>query len=71
MYEGDSWYNAFVPRTAKAPPDKPKHKRRESLLKQPNVSLHLHCAPLHGYVERHIDQCCCRRARLTVIAQTP
>ncbi|KAH7085621.1 Sec34-like family-domain-containing protein [Paraphoma chrysanthemicola] len=37
MYEGDSWYNAFVPRTAKAP-DKPKHKRRESLLRQPNES---------------------------------
>ncbi|KAI0625702.1 Sec34 domain-containing protein [Pyrenophora tritici-repentis] len=37
MYEGDSWYNAFVPRTAK-PPEKAKHRRRESLLKQENVS---------------------------------
>jgi hypothetical protein len=37
MYEGDSWYNAFVPRTAKAP-EKAKHRPRESLLKQPNVS---------------------------------
>lgn len=37
--EGDSWFNAFVPRTAKAP-DKPAstHGRRESLLKQANVS---------------------------------
>jgi hypothetical protein len=38
MYEGDSWYNAFVPRTAKAPENNNKHKRRVSLLKQPNVS---------------------------------
>jgi hypothetical protein len=49
MYEGDSWYNAFVPRTTKAPdkpdkpdkpgkPDKPKQRPRESLLRQPNVS---------------------------------
>jgi hypothetical protein len=38
MYEGDSWYNAFVPRTAKAPESNNKHKRRVSLLKQPNVS---------------------------------
>ncbi|KAI2483360.1 hypothetical protein Ptr902_05677 [Pyrenophora tritici-repentis] len=37
MYEGDSWYNAFVPRTAK-PPEKAKHRRRESLLKQENES---------------------------------
>ncbi|KAG9385933.1 Sec34 domain containing protein [Pyrenophora tritici-repentis] len=37
MYEGDSWYNAFVPRTAK-PPGKAKHRRRESLLKQENES---------------------------------
>lgn len=36
MYE-DSWYNAFVPRAAK-PADKAKHRRRESLLKQPNES---------------------------------
>ncbi|KAF2800845.1 Sec34-domain-containing protein [Melanomma pulvis-pyrius CBS 109.77] len=36
MYE-DSWYNAFVPRASK-PVDKAagKHRRRESLLKQPN-----------------------------------
>jgi hypothetical protein len=46
MYEGDSWYNAFVPRTAKAP-EKAKHKRRESLLKQPNVS-HLSAAWVRG-----------------------
>jgi hypothetical protein len=38
MYEGDSWYNAFVPRTAAKPQEKAKHRRRESLLKQPNVS---------------------------------
>ncbi|KAJ4365819.1 Golgi transport complex subunit 3 [Neocucurbitaria cava] len=37
MYEGDAWYNAFVPRTAKAP-EKGRHGRRESLLKQPNES---------------------------------
>lgn len=37
MYE-DSWYNAFVPRAAK-PAERAKHRRRESLLKQPNVSL--------------------------------
>ncbi|RMZ70541.1 sec34-like family [Pyrenophora seminiperda CCB06] len=37
MYEGDSWYNAFVPRAAK-PPEKAKHRRRESLLKQENES---------------------------------
>lgn len=37
MYEGDSWYNAFVPRTAK-PQEKGHHGRRESLLKQPTVS---------------------------------
>ncbi|CAA9962115.1 Sec34 domain containing protein [Pyrenophora teres f. maculata] len=37
MYEGDSWYNAFVPRTAK-PPERAKHRRRESLLKQENES---------------------------------
>ncbi|KAL6709424.1 Golgi transport complex subunit 3 [Coniothyrium glycines] len=37
MYEGDSWYNAFVPRTAKAP-DKAPPRRRESLLQQPNES---------------------------------
>ncbi|KAF2466672.1 Sec34-domain-containing protein [Lindgomyces ingoldianus] len=36
MYE-DSWYNAFVPRAHK-PVEKPKHRRRESLLKQPNES---------------------------------
>ncbi|PSN62858.1 Sec34-domain-containing protein [Corynespora cassiicola Philippines] len=36
MYE-DSWYSSFVPRAAK-PADKPKHRRRESLLKQPNES---------------------------------
>ncbi|KAF2121768.1 Sec34-like family-domain-containing protein [Lophiotrema nucula] len=34
MYE-DSWYTAFVPRAAKAG-DRSKHRRRESLLKQPN-----------------------------------
>jgi hypothetical protein len=38
MYEGDSWYNAFVPRTAKAPETSSKHRRRVSLLKQPHVS---------------------------------
>ncbi|KAF2738026.1 Sec34-domain-containing protein [Polyplosphaeria fusca] len=37
MYE-DSWYNAFVPRAAVKAEDKPKHRRRESLLKQPNES---------------------------------
>ena len=37
MYE-DSWYNAFVPRVSK-PAEKAKIRRRESLLKQPNVSL--------------------------------
>lgn len=37
MYEADSWYTAFVPRTAK-PQEKGKHRRRESLLKQENVS---------------------------------
>ncbi|KAF2000449.1 Sec34-domain-containing protein [Amniculicola lignicola CBS 123094] len=31
----DSWYNAFVPRAAKAP-EKAKHRRRQSLLRQPN-----------------------------------
>jgi len=36
MYE-DSWYNAFVPRSHHQP-DRSKHRRRESLLKQPNVS---------------------------------
>ncbi|OCL14825.1 Sec34-domain-containing protein, partial [Glonium stellatum] len=36
MYE-DSWYNAFVPRSHHQP-DRPKHRRRESLLKQPNGS---------------------------------
>jgi hypothetical protein len=49
MYEGDSWYNAFVPRTAKAPENK--HKRRVSLLKQPNVS-HTHPSR-HESVERY------------------
>ncbi|KAF2018461.1 Sec34-domain-containing protein [Aaosphaeria arxii CBS 175.79] len=34
MYE-DSWYNAFVPRAAK-PVQSTTHRRRESLLKQPN-----------------------------------
>jgi hypothetical protein len=49
MYEGDSWYNAFVPRTTKAAdkpdtpdkldtPGKPQQRARESLLRQPNVS---------------------------------
>ncbi|RYO04116.1 hypothetical protein AA0119_g4077 [Alternaria tenuissima] len=37
MYEADSWYTAFVPRTAK-PQEKGKHRRRESLLKQENES---------------------------------
>lgn len=37
MYE-DSWYSGFVTRAAK-PADKTRHRRRESLLKQPNVSL--------------------------------
>ncbi|CAN9087493.1 unnamed protein product [Alternaria sp. RS040] len=37
MYEADSWYTAFVPRTAK-PQEKGKHRRRESLLKQDNES---------------------------------
>lgn len=36
MYE-DSWYSQFVPRAAK-PVEKAKHRRRESLLKQPTVS---------------------------------
>ncbi|KAF1956847.1 Sec34-domain-containing protein [Byssothecium circinans] len=36
MYE-DSWYSGFVTRAAK-PAEKPKHRRRESLLKQPNES---------------------------------
>ncbi|KAH7394142.1 Sec34-like family-domain-containing protein [Phaeosphaeria sp. MPI-PUGE-AT-0046c] len=36
MYEGDSWYNAFVPRSSKAPEST--HKRRVSLLTQPNES---------------------------------
>jgi hypothetical protein len=36
MYE-DSWYSQFVPRAAK-PVEKGKHRRRESLLKQPTVS---------------------------------
>ncbi|KAF2175538.1 Sec34-domain-containing protein [Zopfia rhizophila CBS 207.26] len=36
MYE-DSWYNAFVPRAHK-PAEKAKHRRRASLLKQPNES---------------------------------
>ena len=41
MYEGDSWYNAFVPRAAKAPEQAVNKQRpRESLLKQPNVSHH-------------------------------
>ncbi|OCK81332.1 Sec34-domain-containing protein [Lepidopterella palustris CBS 459.81] len=42
MYE-DSWYNAFVPRSH-SKPEKSKHRRRESLLKQPNGS--------HADVER-------------------
>ncbi|CAN9231886.1 unnamed protein product [Alternaria alternata] len=37
MYEADSWYTAFIPRTAK-PQEKGKHRRRESLLKQENES---------------------------------
>ncbi|KAG9192429.1 hypothetical protein G6011_11163 [Alternaria panax] len=37
MYEADSWYTAFVPRTAK-PQEKGKHRRRESLLRQENES---------------------------------
>ncbi|KAI9822449.1 MAG: Golgi transport complex subunit 3 [Pycnora praestabilis] len=39
MYE-DSWYNAFVPspQSQKDPSQVPKHRRRESLLKQPNES---------------------------------
>ncbi|EUC39329.1 hypothetical protein COCCADRAFT_31698 [Bipolaris zeicola 26-R-13] len=37
MYEGDSWYNAFVPRVAK-PQEKGNRRRRESLLKQESVS---------------------------------
>ena len=60
MYEGDSWYNAFVPRTAKAP-DAGKHRRRESLLKQPNVSPS--SAASRGLSVS--DQCPRRRARLT------
>jgi hypothetical protein len=47
----DSWYNAFVPRTAKAPPAENKHKRRVSLLKQPNVSHHH--SRKHEDVERY------------------
>ncbi|KAF2851199.1 Sec34-domain-containing protein [Plenodomus tracheiphilus IPT5] len=35
--EGESWYNAFVPRAVK-PLDPGKHRRRESLLKQPKES---------------------------------
>ncbi|KAF2661605.1 Sec34-domain-containing protein [Lophiostoma macrostomum CBS 122681] len=37
MYE-DSWYNAFVPRAPKAAEKTKHHRRRESLLKQPNES---------------------------------
>ena len=60
MYE-ESWYNAFMPRASK-PADKPKHhRRRESLLKQPE---HKQQVPLHGYVG-DIDCSVCRRARLT------
>jgi conserved oligomeric Golgi complex subunit 3 len=36
MYE-DAWYTSFVPRTSPTA-SKPQHKRRESLLKQPEVS---------------------------------
>jgi hypothetical protein len=51
MYEGDSWYNAFVPRTAPAKaPEKPKQRPRESLLRQPNVSHH---RPLPGYAAQY------------------
>ncbi|KAF2500787.1 Sec34-domain-containing protein [Lophium mytilinum] len=38
MYEDSSWYNAFVPRSSHPAPDRSKHRRRESLLKQPNGS---------------------------------
>ncbi|KAF2129826.1 Sec34-domain-containing protein [Dothidotthia symphoricarpi CBS 119687] len=35
MYEGDSWFNAFVPRAPK-PQERSRQARRESLLTQPN-----------------------------------
>lgn len=47
----ESWYNAFVSRPAKAPLADGMHKRRVSLLKQPNVS-YLH-SQNHEYVERY------------------
>lgn len=38
------WYNEFVPKQSEKPKQKPR--RRESLLKQPNVSQ----VSFHGYV---------------------
>jgi hypothetical protein len=36
--EGESWYNSFVPRVVKKEEPPKAHRRRESLLRQPNVS---------------------------------
>ena len=38
--DGEAWYNSFVPRVVKKeePPAPKQHRRRESLLRQPNVS---------------------------------
>ncbi|KAJ4324933.1 Golgi transport complex subunit 3 [Neodidymelliopsis sp. IMI 364377] len=36
--EGESWYNSFVPRVVKAQEPPKQHRRRESLLRQPNES---------------------------------
>lgn len=44
MYD-DTWYNTFAP-SPRSRGDKPKHGRRESLLRQPSVSLPSMC----GYV---------------------
>ena len=41
----DAWYNAFIPTTQNIQP-KPTHKRRVSLLQQPNVSMDF----MQGYV---------------------
>lgn len=48
--DGDSWFSTFVPRTAAKAPETPvnNHKRRVSLLKQPNVSHPV--PPLYGCV---------------------
>lgn len=66
MYEGDSWYNAFVPRVAK-PQEKGNRRRRESLLKQESVS-----PPSAAWVCLSTsDDCLYRRLRLTSSAQKP